>query len=125
MSWKRKDWLQFAGLLGLGATGFGLAGIGPLAGLLGPTAAGTATGAAAGGELASVGATGSTMMGKSLPGLLGITPGGMSSFAKAMQLAQLAQGPQQQQQQAAPRPQVPVANSDALELIRRLYGGTA
>lgn len=45
MSLNRKDWLKIAGLLGLGATGFGLAGMGPLAGLLGGATTGTAAGA--------------------------------------------------------------------------------
>ncbi len=47
MSLHKKDWLGLAALLGLGATGFGLAGAGPLGGLLG-TSAGAVGGAAGG-----------------------------------------------------------------------------
>src|SRR5438045_114752 len=54
MSLHKKDWLNLAALLGLGATGLGFAGIGPLGGLLG-TSAGAVGGAAAGAAGAGVG----------------------------------------------------------------------
>lgn len=70
----RKDWLKIAGLLGLGATGFGLAGMGPLAGLLGETGAGVAAGMK-GASLASglagpttAGASGAVGVGNALAG---------------------------------------------------------
>jgi hypothetical protein len=52
----KKDWLKIAGGLALGGTGLGLAGIGPLAGLLGGASA-AGTGASAGllGTLGSMG----------------------------------------------------------------------
>lgn len=125
MSWRKKDWLNFAGLLGLGATGFGLAGVGPLAGMLGPSALGTATGAAGMGELASVGATGSTMLGESLglPGLLGGAGKGLDVLARAHGLMQLAGGGGQ----GVATIQAPrvgqMAQGNGADYLKRIYGG--
>lgn len=62
----RKDWLKIAGLLGLGATGFGLAGMGPLAGILGGATSGAAAGAAG---AAGAGAAGSAASLSAVPAL--------------------------------------------------------
>lgn len=125
MSLHKKDWLKIAGLLGLGATGLGAAGIGPMAGLLGPAALGTATGAAGMGELASVGATGSTMMGGELGLLSGLN---MDKGLKGLQLANsfMQQGQPQQQQPAARPPmtqQQLMSQTDLEKLLKRIYGG--
>ena len=57
---KGKDWLKVAALGGLGATGLGLAGVGPMAGLLGGEAAAAGAGA------------GAAAAGSSLPGASGL-----------------------------------------------------
>jgi len=123
-SFKRKDWLKVAGGLALGATGLGAAGIGPLAGPMasllggGGSIGGAALGAAPG---EAIGAFTGSATG---PGLLGSATKGLEAFGKAQKLMQLAQGPEQQQPQAAQRPQAaPVPTMTAeLERLKKLYG---
>lgn len=78
MSWNRKDWFKLAGLLGLGATGAGLAGVGPMAGLLGSTGQGLAAGAA--GAALPAGAMGPVTAGAPLDTAVGVG----AAFDKAM-----------------------------------------
>lgn len=94
MSWHKKDWLQLAGLLGLGATGLGAAGVGPLAGLLGET------GAAGGGLL-----------------------GNWDKAAKGLALANQFMGADQKSQPVMmPKPQqaVPIPPDQLAEILKRL-----
>jgi phage tail tape-measure protein len=78
MSWHAKDWFNLAGVLGLGATGFGLAGMGPLAGLLGP-AASTVGAGVAGADLA--GGLGAGAADEAVGSLAGGTAGNSASIA--------------------------------------------
>lgn len=76
----RKDWLKIIGGLGLGATGLGLAGVGPLAGLLGSSAASGAM--IPMGEMAGVGSVPAAS-----GGLLGNAMKGIGAASKAMNVA--------------------------------------
>jgi hypothetical protein len=138
MSWLKKhkrELLMGAGLLGLGATGFGLAGMGPMAGLLGSGMAGGAAGTLPGGLSAgaalgeglgaTAGGTGVVNGGGLLSGL-GNLDKGMKGFQMAGNL--LGQGQQEQSPPPMPRPQVQLADLSNDELRKRLmqlYGGTA
>lgn len=88
MSLNRKDWLKIAGLLGLGATGFGLAGMGPLqslAGLLGSTE-GALTAAATPGLSATGPGSQAAMLAAQNSGM------GLGAIAKTAEAAATAQG---------------------------------
>jgi hypothetical protein len=138
MSWLKKhkrELLMGAGLLGLGATGFGLAGMGPMAGLLGSGMAGGAAGTLPGGLSAgaalgeglgaTAGGTGVVNGGGLLSGL-GNLDKGMKGFQMAGNL--LGQGGNEQSPPPMPRPQVQLADLSNDELRKRLmqlYGGTA
>lgn len=124
----KEDWLKL-GLAAAGtAAGFGAAGMGPLAGLLGGAegAAAGALGAAAPGE--AIGAfTGTAAQLPGAGGLLGAGKGalkGLEALQKAQTLVALAQGPQGQQQMAQPRPQPAMPmHGDAMKLWQQIYGG--
>ena len=102
----KKELLGGVGLLGLGATGFGLAGMGPLAGLLGGT--GEAIGAGFAGASLPAGVAGPTTAGAKgamgLGGLLGgnLPTGGNASMA--MMGANMLEPQQPQQTPPAPPP---------------------
>lgn len=109
MSWwtkHRKELLGGVGLLGLGATGAGLAGIGPLAGLLGES--GTALGAGFSGAKLGADLAGPTTAGaKGLMGvgaLAGGAPMTSGQSSAAMMGAGLLNQPQQQPQPMPPPP---------------------
>jgi hypothetical protein len=132
MSWKKKDWLKFGGLLALGGTGLGLAGVGPLAGLLG--GAGVAGGAGAAATLPG-GLSAGAALGEGLTataGGTGVLNGGLLGGAglekglKGLQMAsKFAQMDQPQQIQPAPMPRAPqlAADNEALKRLLKLYGG--
>lgn len=124
----KKDYLNLALLAGGVTAGFGAAGMGPLAGLLGGAGAGAgaaATGAAPGEALTSFVGTAAELPGAG--GLLGAGKGalkGLEALQKARALVALAQGPQGQQQMAQPRPQPAMPmHGDAMKLWQQIYGG--
>lgn len=129
MSWHAKDWFNLAAVLGLGATGFGLAGAGPLAGLLGPAesavgagvagadlagglgagAADEAVGSLAGGtagNAASIGASNAvhSATGQQLGGLLKALNTGKQAMGLLGQPQQAPARPIQAQVQTSPNP---------------------
>lgn len=118
MSWwnkHKKELLGGVGLLGLGATGFGLAGMGPLAGLLGES--GTALGAGFSGAKLGADMAGPTTAGaKGLMGI-GAMAGGApltsgQSSAALMGMNLLNQPQQPPQPMAPPPPPAPPPQSN-------------
>lgn len=103
MSWDRKDWLKFAGLLGLGATGAGAAGIGPLAGLIGGATQAPAAGMLAESVAPQVTEKMAYMANPFIDSLKGAA-GAVNKFAKPMMAANQVMGMAQGPQQAPPPP---------------------
>ena len=102
MSWNRKDWLKFAGLLGLGATGAGAAGIGPLAGLLGGATEAVPM-AAMGGTAASAASQAISPVGQAMSALSGAS-GAINKAAPALGVARGLLGGEPQPPMAPPPP---------------------
>ena len=141
-SFHKKDWAKVGLGVGLGATGLGAAGFGPLAGLLGSVEAGA--GAAAGmgagltgadyaalglGPAAEMGPGAAAGMGSGLTSAdyAALTnPGSnLKNLQKAQFLMNLAKGFDQPQQVAQPaqRPQAAPPNETEIQaLLKRLYG---
>lgn len=124
----KDDWLKLGIGVGTAAAGFGAAGMGPLAGLLGGASASATPilGASGLAEMATAGAA--------TPGIEGLIAGGasagktLSALEKANLLMKLAAGPGQQPMQMPmsqqPQRQVPQSDNQALlDAIWKRYGG--
>lgn len=131
MSFHTKDWLNLAAVLGLGATGFGLAGMGPMAGLLGVGTAADAGAAAGGAAMEGMGmmpagltqgATAELGVG-SQPMNLGGLLKGLNTGKQAMGL--LNQPPQQAMPAQRPQTQQAPQTANPMASIYPQVGGQA